>query len=75
MLRVCCSRVDDFVLAAAAWSLCRRPLFCHAYRVRKFKEKFAMTDVRKEANRMGFGSMADEYSDTAMGMDFGMLGK
>lgn len=34
-----------------------------------------MTDVRKEANRMGFGSMADEYSDTAMGMDFGMLGK
>ncbi|CAN0285433.1 unnamed protein product, partial [Hapterophycus canaliculatus] len=34
-----------------------------------------MTDVRKEANRMGFASMADEYSDTAMGLDFGMLGK
>lgn len=44
-------------------------------RQRKFKEKFAMTDVRKEANRMGFASMADEYSDTAMGLDFGMLGK
>eukprot|EP00752_Nemacystus_decipiens_P014672 g13068.t1 len=44
-------------------------------RVRKFKQKFAMTDVRKEANRMGFASMADEYSDTAMGLDFGMLGK
>lgn len=34
-----------------------------------------MTDVRKEANRMGFASMADEYSDTAMGLDFGMLGE
>ncbi|CAN0395264.1 unnamed protein product [Pylaiella littoralis] len=44
-------------------------------RVRSFKQKFAMTDVRKEANRMGFASMADEYSDTAMGLDFGMLGK
>lgn len=44
-------------------------------RVRKFKQKFAMTDVRKEANRMGFASMADEYSDTAMGLDFGMLGE
>ncbi|CAM9410904.1 unnamed protein product [Ectocarpus sp. 4 AP-2014] len=44
-------------------------------RVRSFKQKFAMTDVRKEANRMGFASMADEYSDTAMGKDYGMLGK
>lgn len=44
-------------------------------RVRSFKQKFAMTDVRKEANRMGFASMADEYSDTAMGLDFGMLGE
>ncbi|CAN0379300.1 unnamed protein product, partial [Discosporangium mesarthrocarpum] len=34
-----------------------------------------MTDVRKEANRMSFASMADEYSDSAMGLDFGMLGE
>ncbi|CAN0514955.1 unnamed protein product, partial [Scytosiphon promiscuus] len=46
-----------------------------ARRIRSFKQKFAMTDVRKEANRMGFASMADEYSDTAMGLDFGMLGE
>lgn len=44
-------------------------------RARAQKEKFAVTDMRKEANRMGFGDMADEYGDSAMGRDFGMLGK
>ena len=30
-------------------------------RVRQYKEKFAMTDVRKAANRMIFGDTTDEY--------------
>lgn len=60
-------------LNSAQWAMCLlRPQLC---RISKFKQKFAMTDVRKEANRMGFHSMADEYSDTAMGLDFGMLGE
>lgn len=44
-------------------------------RVRKFKERFAMTDMRKEANRRKFGDITmGEYGDEAMGMDLGMLG-
>ena len=54
-------------------SLCLCVCVC-VCRVRSHKQKFAMTDQRKEMNRMGFNSMADEYSDTAMGRDFGMLG-
>mmetsp|Transcript_7347 Transcript_7347/g.9797 ORF Transcript_7347/g.9797 Transcript_7347/m.9797 type:complete len:526 (-) Transcript_7347:298-1875(-) len=44
-------------------------------RVRKFKEKFAVTDVRKELNRRSFAKLDSEYSDDAMGYEFGMLGK
>eukprot|EP00953_Heterococcus_sp_UTEX-ZZ885_P031647 16587-Heterococcus_DN1.PRE.7 len=44
-------------------------------RVRRFKEKFAMTDVRKEQNKMSFAGESYEYGDSAMGRDFGMLGK
>jgi len=44
-------------------------------RVRKFKEKFAMTDVRKAANRVIFGDTTDEYGDSSMGLTLGALGK
>ena len=44
-------------------------------RARKYKEKFGMTETRKEANRRAFGDMAGgEYGDDAMGQDMGMLG-
>jgi U4/U6 small nuclear ribonucleoprotein PRP31 len=43
-------------------------------RHRKMKERMGLTDVRREANRMGFGSTAAEYGDSAMGADTGMLG-
>jgi U4/U6 small nuclear ribonucleoprotein PRP31 len=35
-------------------------------RVRRFKEKFAMTDVRKEQNKMSFAGDSYEYGDSAM---------
>jgi len=44
-------------------------------RVRKFKEKFAMTDVRKELGRRTFASLDAEYGDDSMGLEFGLLGK
>ncbi|CAM9483060.1 unnamed protein product, partial [Chrysoparadoxa australica] len=44
-------------------------------RARNQKEKLQVTEVRKAQNRMGFASQADEYGDSAMGADFGMLGK
>ncbi|KAG5189567.1 hypothetical protein JKP88DRAFT_192705 [Tribonema minus] len=44
-------------------------------RVRRLKEKFTLTDIQKEQNKMGFASQAYEYGDSAMGRDFGMLGK
>jgi U4/U6 small nuclear ribonucleoprotein PRP31 len=43
-------------------------------RARKYKEKFGMTETRKEANRRTFGDLAGEYGDDAMGSDMGMLG-
>jgi len=42
---------------------------------RRFKEKYAMTDVRKAANRMIFGDTSDEYGDSSMGLTLGALGK
>jgi len=44
-------------------------------RVRRFKEKFRMTDIRKEANKRSFANLEGEYGDDCMGIDFGMLGK
>eukprot|EP01105_Mastigella_eilhardi_P026317 TRINITY_DN7524_c0_g1_i1.p1 TRINITY_DN7524_c0_g1~~TRINITY_DN7524_c0_g1_i1.p1 ORF type:complete len:532 (-),score=170.64 TRINITY_DN7524_c0_g1_i1:69-1664(-) len=41
-------------------------------RVRKMKERYALTDVRKQANRMQFGGVEETYRDTGIG--FGMLG-
>lgn len=44
-------------------------------RVRKMKEKLAMTDTRLAMNRRAFGeSTMDEYGEDAMGNDSGMLG-
>ncbi|GAB5031100.1 u4 u6 small nuclear ribonucleoprotein prp31-like [Nannochloropsis oceanica] len=45
-------------------------------RVSKAKERFAMTEMRKEHGRRAFGgaSAGAEYGDEAMGMDTGMLG-
>ena len=39
------------------------------------KERLAMTDVRKGANRVTFGEKTGEYGDDAMGLTFGTLGK
>ena len=36
-------------------------------RRRAWKKKYGLTDVHKDANRVAFGSQADEYSDSAMG--------
>ena len=33
-----------------------------------------MTDIRKQQNQMGFCSTLDEYGDSAMGFDKGMVG-
>ena len=44
-------------------------------RKREWKKKYGLTDVHKDANRVGFGSQHDEYSDSAMGKTFGTLGQ
>lgn len=43
-------------------------------RARKYKEKFGMTETRKETNRRSFADFSGEYGDDAMGSDVGMLG-
>lgn len=43
-------------------------------RVRKLKERFAMTELRQEQNKMSFSTTGGEYSDSAMGWDLGMVG-
>jgi U4/U6 small nuclear ribonucleoprotein PRP31 len=43
-------------------------------RARKYKEKFGMTETRKEVNRTGFANFSGEYGESAMGSDLGMLG-
>ena len=43
-------------------------------RVRKLKERFAMTELRQEQNKMSFSTSGGEYSDSAMGWDLGMVG-
>ena len=40
-------------------------------RVRKFKERFAMTEIRKAQNRLST-TAEDEYGDSAMGLDVGI---
>lgn len=43
-------------------------------RVRKMKERYAMTDLRKQQNRISFTIEGGEYGDSAMGVDAGMVG-
>lgn len=43
-------------------------------RVRKMKERFAVTELQKQQNRMAVTTDAGEYGDSAMGMDLGMIG-
>ena len=42
-------------------------------RVRRFKERFAMTEMRAQQNKMNFKIDEGEYGDSAMGVDLGML--
>lgn len=43
-------------------------------RIRKLKEKFMLTDVRKQQNRMNMSLEEHEYGDSAMGWDQGNVG-
>lgn len=43
-------------------------------RVRRWKERFAMSDIQKAQNKMSMSIMSDEYGDSAMGVDMGMVG-
>ena len=42
-------------------------------RVRRWKDRMAMTEMRSMANKRSFESGAGEYGDEAMGRDWGML--
>ncbi len=43
-------------------------------RVRKLKESFMVTELRKQQNKMVFSADGGEYGDSAMGFDNGMVG-
>lgn len=43
-------------------------------RVKRMKERFAMTDIRTQQNRLIFSTDVGEYGDSAMGLDGGMIG-
>ncbi|XP_002742415.1 U4/U6 small nuclear ribonucleoprotein Prp31-like [Saccoglossus kowalevskii] len=44
-------------------------------RLRKMKEKYGMTEMRKAANRMTFGAIEEDAYQDAMGYSSGMIGK
>eukprot|EP00850_Spirogloea_muscicola_P014370 SM000102S09228 [mRNA] locus=s102:369744:372146:- [translate_table: standard] len=44
-------------------------------RLRKMKERYAMTDMRKQANRMQFGVVEESTLGDGIGEGFGMLGQ
>jgi len=44
-------------------------------RVRKMKERYAVTELRKQANRMTFGEINEDIIQTDMGYDRGNIGK
>ena len=44
-------------------------------RVRKMKERYAVTELRKQANRMNFGELNEDVLQTDMGFDRGNIGK
>ena len=43
-------------------------------RVRKMKERYAVTDLQSQQNKMSFSLNDGEYGDSAMGVDKGMVG-
>jgi U4/U6 small nuclear ribonucleoprotein PRP31 len=44
-------------------------------RVRKMKERYAITEIRKQANRMTFGSIQEDAYQDDLGFDAGQLGR
>lgn len=44
-------------------------------RFRREKERMAMTEMRKDANRLAFGQEDGEYGDSVMGRTLGVLGR
>ena len=42
-------------------------------RVRKMKERYALTEIRKQQNRMNITLDSGEYGDSAMGFDNGLV--
>ena len=44
-------------------------------RVRKMKEKFAVTEMRRQANRMKFGEIGEDIFQTDLGYGTGNIGK
>lgn len=43
-------------------------------RVKKMKERYAVTDLQSQQNKMSFSAIDGEYGDSAMGVDKGMVG-
>ena len=43
-------------------------------RVRKMKERYAVTDLQSQQNKISFSLNDGEYGDSAMGVDKGMIG-
>ena len=43
-------------------------------RVRKMKERYAVTDLQSQQNKISFSLNEGEYGDSAMGVDKGMIG-
>jgi U4/U6 small nuclear ribonucleoprotein PRP31 len=43
-------------------------------RVRRMKERYAMTELRSQQNKLSFSMNEGEYGDSAMGLDMGMIG-
>ena len=43
-------------------------------RVRKMKERYAVTDLQSQQNKISFSLNEGEYGDRAMGLDRGMVG-
>ena len=44
-------------------------------RVRKMKEKFAITEMRRQANRLEFGKIGEDVYQTDLGFSVGTLGR
>ncbi|KAL1483194.1 hypothetical protein MTO96_013090 [Rhipicephalus appendiculatus] len=47
----------------------------HFHRVRRMKERFAVTELRKQANRMSFGEIEEDAYQEDLGFSSGQIGK